>query len=258
MNSLPKKGGIHPIISPRELVTGKKLRVPSIHIGQYVQGHTGGKTIGSNDTAEERSIDALYIGRADNGSGHIVFKLSTKQPVSVNRVTVIPPTTDHIKFVNDMADAENQPEGIEFADINGKVTLDDFIEGINDGDDDSNASDDDFEDDIEYQQEYNDEAAMELDEGLAVNEEQTDAFNNDLRQLVHDPANRVNLQPTRLRPRPVAIPVPANQAPVKAQVPVSPIQAPSQSPSSATRGFDLETPTAALHLHMELRSVTGI
>jgi hypothetical protein len=45
MNSLPKKGGIHPIISPRELVTGKKLRVPSIHIGQYVQGHTGGKTI---------------------------------------------------------------------------------------------------------------------------------------------------------------------------------------------------------------------
>jgi hypothetical protein len=86
MNSLPKKGGIHPIISPRELVTGKKLRVPSIHIGQYVQEHTGGKTIGSNDTAEERSIDALYIGRADNGSGHIVFKLSTKQPVSVNRV----------------------------------------------------------------------------------------------------------------------------------------------------------------------------
>jgi hypothetical protein len=119
MNSLPKRGGIHRIISPRELITGKKLRVPDHHIGQYVQGHTGG----TSDTGKERSVDALYIGRADNGSGHVVFKLSTKQPVSVNRVTVITPTDDHIKFVNDMADGENQPEGLEFADINGKVTL---------------------------------------------------------------------------------------------------------------------------------------
>jgi hypothetical protein len=75
MNSIPKKGGIHRIISPRELITGKKLRVPEHHIGQYVQGHTGG----NNDTGKERSVVALYIGRADNGSGHVVFKLSTKQ-----------------------------------------------------------------------------------------------------------------------------------------------------------------------------------
>jgi hypothetical protein len=60
MNSLPKKGGIHRVIlvSPRELVTGKKLRVPEHHIGQYVQGHTGG----TSDTNKERSVDALYIG----------------------------------------------------------------------------------------------------------------------------------------------------------------------------------------------------
>ena len=128
LNSLPKKGGIHHIISPRELITGKKLRLPDHHIGQYVQGHTGG----NNDTGKERSIDALYIGRADNGSGHMVFKLSTKQPVSVNRVTVITPTADHIKMVEDIAEAENQPEGIEFANINGKITLDDFIENIDD------------------------------------------------------------------------------------------------------------------------------
>jgi hypothetical protein len=53
--------------------------------------HTGG----SNSTEQERSVDALYIGRADNGSGHVVFKLNTKQPVSVNRVNPIP-TTDAI------------------------------------------------------------------------------------------------------------------------------------------------------------------
>jgi hypothetical protein len=139
LNSIPKKGGIHRIIPPRELITGKKLRVPEHHIGQYVQGHTGG----NNDTGKERSVDALYIGRADNGSAHVIFKLSTKQRVSVNRVTVITPTADHIKLVEDIAEAENQPEGLEFANINGKATLDDFIEGINDSDD-SNASDDDF------------------------------------------------------------------------------------------------------------------
>jgi hypothetical protein len=33
MNSIPKKGDIHRINSPRELITGKKLRVPEHHIG---------------------------------------------------------------------------------------------------------------------------------------------------------------------------------------------------------------------------------
>jgi hypothetical protein len=77
INSLPKQNGIHSVLSPREIATGKKFRCLTIKIGQYVHGHTGG----SNITDQERSIDALYIGRADNGSGHIVFKLNTKQPV---------------------------------------------------------------------------------------------------------------------------------------------------------------------------------
>jgi hypothetical protein len=198
MNYLPKKGGSHHIISPRELITGKKLRVPEHHIGQYVQGHTGG----TSDTCKERSVDPLYIGQADNGSGHVVFKLSTKQPVSVNRVTVITPTADHIKFVNDMAEAENQPEGLEFADINGKVTLEDFMDGIDDDDDDdSNASDDDFVHDKEYQKEFNEETRLEKNEGLAIDENHADAFSNDLEQLVQDPSDRPNLKNTRLRPR---------------------------------------------------------
>jgi hypothetical protein len=140
-------------------------------------------------------VDALYIGQADNGSGHVVFKLSTKQPVSVNRVTVITPTADHIKFVNDMADGENQPEGLEFADINGKVTLEDFMDGIND-DDDSNASDDDFVHDKEYQIEFNEETRLEKNEGLAIDENHADAFSNDLEQLVQDPSDRPGLKNT--------------------------------------------------------------
>jgi hypothetical protein len=56
INSLPKQNGIHSILSPREIVTGKKFQCPSIKIGQYFQGHTGG----TNSTDQERSIDSFY------------------------------------------------------------------------------------------------------------------------------------------------------------------------------------------------------
>jgi hypothetical protein len=151
INSLPKQKGLHSILSPREIVTGKKIRCPSTKIGQYVQGQTGGL----NSTDEERSIDALYIGRADNGSGHIVFKLNTKQPVSVNRITPISTTDAIIETVNSIGEQENQPEGIEFSDMNGRITLKDFA--ANDNDDDSNASDNDFKMDEEYQNEIDNE-----------------------------------------------------------------------------------------------------
>jgi hypothetical protein len=119
INSLPKQNGIHSILSPREIVTGNKFRYPSIKIGQYVQGHTGG----SNSTDQEQSVDALYIGRADNGSGHVVFKLNTKQPVSINRVVPIPTTEAIIDTVNNIAEQEQQPEGVEFSDMHGRITL---------------------------------------------------------------------------------------------------------------------------------------
>jgi hypothetical protein len=42
INSLPKQNGIHSVLPPREIVSGKKFRCPSIKIGQYIQGHRGG------------------------------------------------------------------------------------------------------------------------------------------------------------------------------------------------------------------------
>ena len=38
MNPHPRKGSLHTVLSPREIVTGKKFRCPKIRIGQYVQG----------------------------------------------------------------------------------------------------------------------------------------------------------------------------------------------------------------------------
>jgi hypothetical protein len=146
INSLPKQNGMHSVISPIEIVTGKKFRCPTIRIGQYVRGHTGG----TNSTDQERSIDSLYIGRANNGSGHEEIKLNTKQLVSVNRVIVIPTSDATTKIVNDIGEQEKQPESIEFSDMNGRITLQDFTE--NNNDDDSNASDDDFVFDEEYKQ----------------------------------------------------------------------------------------------------------
>jgi hypothetical protein len=180
INSLPKQNGIHSILSPREIVPGKKFRCPSIKIGQYVQGHTGG----SNSTDEERSVDALYIGRADNGSGHTVFKLNTKQPISVNRITIIPTSEATIKTINDIGENENQPEGIEFSDMHCKITLEDFAANDND-DGDGNASDDDFKIYKEYKDELKNDILLEKQEGIVGNDDpdsQEDHFQNPIQQ----------------------------------------------------------------------------
>ena len=41
-NLIPRKRNLHSILSPREIVTGKKFRCPTIRIGQYTQGLVGG------------------------------------------------------------------------------------------------------------------------------------------------------------------------------------------------------------------------
>ena len=66
LNSIPREGGIHQILSPREIVTEKRFHCPEWPIGQYGQGMIGG----TNSIEKERSVDILYLGRNDNGSGH--------------------------------------------------------------------------------------------------------------------------------------------------------------------------------------------
>jgi len=57
MTSLVRKNNhIHPVQSPRQLVTGLPLRMPKAQVGQYIQAHTGG----SSATDVERTSDALY------------------------------------------------------------------------------------------------------------------------------------------------------------------------------------------------------
>jgi hypothetical protein len=90
----------------------------------------------------------------------------------VNRVTIIPTSEAVIKTVNDIGEQEKQPEGIEFSDLNGRITLEDFSK--NDKDDDSNASDDDFVLDEECKEEEEADAALEEEKGI-VGDDDPDA-----------------------------------------------------------------------------------
>lgn len=73
MSSLPpSKGSLHSVLSPREIVMGNKFKYSKIQFRQYIQ--VQGLVGGTNNTEQERSIGALYLGLINNGSGLIVFK----------------------------------------------------------------------------------------------------------------------------------------------------------------------------------------
>jgi hypothetical protein len=103
--------------------------------------------------------------------------------VYVNRVTEIPTTDDIIDIVNNIAEQEAQPEGIEFSDMHGRITLQDFA--TNDNDKDSSASDDDFKLDEEYKEEADNDIALDKEEGSVPYDDpdlQEDYFQNPIQQ----------------------------------------------------------------------------
>ena len=122
---------------------------------QYVQGQVGG----SNSTEEERTVDSLYIGQADNGSGHWVFKLDTKQPISVNIIPSVPMLADFMDRINKMGKEDNVPDGIQIGDVEGNLTILYFLKEA--GDDDINASDESFKHNKSYQKEFDDQLKEE-------------------------------------------------------------------------------------------------
>ena len=97
-----KKRGVHQVISPRELVTGKKLRIPACDIGEYVMGFQKS----SNDTGTSRCVEGLYLGPNDNGTGDWIFKLDTKRPVSVKKLKCLPMPEAVIEGVNKLGEEE--------------------------------------------------------------------------------------------------------------------------------------------------------
>ena len=110
------------------------------------------------------------MGKAENGSGHIVFKLDIKSVVSVNRVVVIPTLKTIIDRVNEIGISKKQPEGVQFTNRDGRGNINNLDLNLDDNDnDDSKASDESFDHDKEYQEEFEKEEKMRFD-NLATDE----------------------------------------------------------------------------------------
>ena len=92
-------------------IFGIKFKTPLCKIGELVKTYD---VTSSNKTTNKRAYVALYIGPNDSGTGHIVFKLGTKQLVTTPKCKPKPMAKDVVKVVNEMGKQEGMPDGIQF------------------------------------------------------------------------------------------------------------------------------------------------
>ena len=83
INSIRRKGRVHPVISQRQIVTGRKMVLPSYLPGTYVYAVKGGTT---NSIDNIRTFAALYLRPNDKGGGHFVYNIATMQRCLACRV----------------------------------------------------------------------------------------------------------------------------------------------------------------------------
>ena len=76
INSFRRKSGVHPVMSPRQILFWKKFKTPLCKIGKLLMAYDV-TTI--NKTRIPRALYALHIEPNDCGTGHQVFKLSSKR-----------------------------------------------------------------------------------------------------------------------------------------------------------------------------------
>lgn len=152
----------------------------------------------TNDTGEERSVDSLYFVPEDNGCGHIVFKLQTKQPISVPSVTLIPITDDTTNLVNQMGKDEGEQEGIVCTDMFGKAMLNSLdYSNYNANDYDSNVSDNSYYvfNHEEFNMEQDDENKLDNEHGIGDEEVHANYFVNHDDESDLDEDNNENHEP---------------------------------------------------------------
>ena len=97
INSFRRKSGVHSVMSPRQIVFGKKFKTPLCKMGELVLTYD---VLFNNKTSKPTAFYALYIWMNDGGTGHSVFKLSTKKMILTPRCKPIPMPDDIIKVVN--------------------------------------------------------------------------------------------------------------------------------------------------------------
>ena len=143
INSFWRKSGVHPVISPRQILFGKKFKTPLCKIGELVMAYD---VTADNKTTTPRAFYVLYIGPNDGGTGHRVFKMSIRRMVTTPKCKPIPMPDDVIKVVNNLGEQDDMPTGIKFRNMHKESTLSDLFADEDLNDDDSNASDQDWGD----------------------------------------------------------------------------------------------------------------
>ena len=134
INSIKRKGKVHPVISPRLIVTGKKMVLPPYRPELYVHGVKGGTT---NSIDNMRTFLALYLCLNDEGGGNFVYNIHTMQRCSARQVIRI--KKKHISMDDNVIETINKQAseelcGVEFADINMETTVNDYEERGDDSD----------------------------------------------------------------------------------------------------------------------------
>ena len=127
INSFRRKSGVHSVMSPRQILFRKKFKTPLCKMGELVLAYD---VRANNKTSRPRVFYTLYIGPNDGGTGHSVFKLSTKQMIITPRCKPVPMPDNVIEVVNKIGKDERMPDGIHFRNINKEATLDDLYRDV--------------------------------------------------------------------------------------------------------------------------------
>ena len=138
INSLRRKSGVHPVMSLRQTLFSKKFKTPLCKIGELVMSYD---VTANNKTTIPRVFYALYIGSNNSGTGHQVFKLSSKRLVTSPKCKPVPMPDDIIKVVSDLGIQDGMPSDIEFRSIHNESTPADLFADEDLNDDVSNVSD---------------------------------------------------------------------------------------------------------------------
>ena len=84
----------------------------------------------NNKTSKPRAFYALYIEPNDGGTGHLVFKLSTKSMIITPICKSVPMPDNVIKVVNQMREDDGSPDRIIFPNIHKESTVEDMYGGV--------------------------------------------------------------------------------------------------------------------------------
>ena len=141
INLFRRKSGVHPVMSPRQILFSKKFKTPLCKIGELVMAY---HVTADNKTTIPRAFYALYIGPKDRCTSHQVFKMSTRRMVTTHKCKPIPMPDNVIQVVNNLGEQDDMPTGIKFRNIHKESILADLFADEDLNDDDSNASDQDW------------------------------------------------------------------------------------------------------------------